>query len=178
MKFSAFSIKSQEFNKSVRGYDKDEVRTFLEQLSDEFEQLASENEKLKADISAQHEQLIQFKKIEKNLQNTLLNATESSNRTVESTKKQSALILKEAELKSAQMIENAKEKANEIRNSVLTLREERTLLIARLKAMISSQSSLLQYSLKNDDNIILRPKIEMEDKPSEINVDAIVEKLL
>ncbi len=37
MRFTPFSIKAQEFNKSVRGYDKDEVRAYLDTLSNEFE---------------------------------------------------------------------------------------------------------------------------------------------
>ena len=43
MKFSPFSIKTQEFGKGVRGYDKDEVRAYLEKLSDEFELIQSQN---------------------------------------------------------------------------------------------------------------------------------------
>ena len=37
MKFTPFSIKNQEFSRAVRGYDKEEVRAYLEKLSDEVE---------------------------------------------------------------------------------------------------------------------------------------------
>ncbi|KAB2842088.1 MAG: DivIVA domain-containing protein, partial [Melioribacteraceae bacterium] len=39
MKYTPFSIKNQEFNKSVRGFDKEEVHAFLEKLAEEFERL-------------------------------------------------------------------------------------------------------------------------------------------
>lgn len=182
MKFTPFGIKSQEFNRTVRGYDRDEVKAFLEKLSDEFERLQTENDKLKIDFERMEDQLKEFRRIEKNLQSALLSTTENSTKAVESTKKQTALILKEAELKAGQLVENAKESANKIRESVLKLREERKLLIAKIKAMINTQASLLEF---NVENIETQPKkkeipksIDLPEDQSEINVDDILEKLL
>lgn len=182
MKFTPFGIKNQEFNRTVRGYDRDEVRAFLERLSDEFERLEYDNNKLKTELERQEDQLKEFKRIEKNLQQAMLSQTESTSRAVDSAKKQTALLLKEAELKATQLIEKAKENANAIRDSVLKLREERKLLIARLKALIDSQSSLLEMNVQN---IETRPKKKdtfkeqmHQDDQSEINVDDILEKLL
>ncbi len=182
MKFTPFGIKNQEFNRTVRGFDRDEVKAFLEKLSDEFEILQNENEKLKAEIEHQEDQLKEFKRIEKSLQQAMLNQTESTSKTVESAKKQTALMIKEAELKSLQIIEKAKETANSIRDSVLRLREEKKLLIARLKAMLDTQSSFLEMNMQN---IETRPKKKEvikertdQDDQTEINVDDILEKLL
>jgi cell division initiation protein len=44
MKVSPISIKKQEFSKSLRGYDPEEVQAFLEKLADEFDDLQKENE--------------------------------------------------------------------------------------------------------------------------------------
>ncbi|MFA7421289.1 MAG: DivIVA domain-containing protein [Melioribacteraceae bacterium] len=182
MKFTPFGIRSQEFNRTVRGYDRDEVKAFLEKLSDEFERMQSENDKFKNDLERAEEQLREFKRIEKNLQTALLSATENSSKAVESTKKQTALILKEAELKASQMIENAKEAANRTRDSVLKLREEKKLLVARIKALIDTQASLLEFNVENIEtkpNKKQKTKIEEQfDDQTEINVDDILEKLL
>lgn len=181
MKYSPFSIKNQEFNKSVRGFDKEEVHAFLEKLADEFERLQYDNEKLIKQNDELNEQIQEFRKIEKNLQSTLLNAHESSSKAVESAKKQTQLILKEGELKAAQIIENAKTEADKINNSVLKLREEKKLLLARLKTMIESQTSLLDIEIQDEEEIISiepKPKPIKKKDSSEINVDDILEKLL
>ncbi|MFA7228147.1 MAG: DivIVA domain-containing protein [Melioribacteraceae bacterium] len=182
MKFTPFGIKSQEFNRTVRGFDRDEVKVFLERLADEFEKLQNENEKLKAELEKQEDQLKEFKRIEKSLQQAMLNQTESTSKTVESAKKQTALMIKEAELKSLQIVENAKEKANSLRDSLLRLREEKKLLVARIKAMIDSQSSFLEMNMQN---IETQPKKKIaskqevnSDEQAEINIDDILEKLL
>ncbi len=183
MKFTPFGIKNQEFNKSVRGYDKEEVQTFLEKLSDEFERMQQDNDKLKTEVEKMEEQLKEFKKIEKNLQNALLNATETSTKALDSAKKQTALLIKEAEIKAAQVMEKAKEKADAVRDSVLNLREEKKLLVAKLKAMIESQSNLLELTIQNievkpDKPRKIEPEEKSESENNDINVDDILERLL
>lgn len=182
MKFTPFGIKNQEFNKSVRGYDRDEVKAFLEKLADEHERLQNENDKLKGEIERNEEQLKEYKKIEKNLQTVMLSATESTTKAVDSAKKQTALMIKEAELKAAQIIEKAKESANSIRDAVLKLREEKKLLVARLKAMVDSQANLLEFNVENVESKMKRKDqndgTKKSEEQSEINVDDILEKLL
>ena len=182
MKFTPFGIKNQEFNRTVRGYDRDEVRAFLERLSDEFEHLQNDNDKLKSELEKQEEQLKEFKRIEKNLQLAMLNQTESASRAIESAKKQTALLIKEGELKAVQLIEKAKESANSIRDSVLKLREERKLLLARIKALVESQSGLLEMNVQNIDTSPKKKEIvkkeTIQEEQGEINVDEILEKLL
>ncbi len=181
MKFTPFSIKNQEFSKTVRGYDKEEVKAYLEKLSDEVERLQSENTKLTAENEKKQSQMDEYRKIEKNLQNTLLSATESSSKAFESAKKQTALMIKESELKAAQLVEEAKEKANEIRDAVLKLREEKKLLVAKLRAMVDTQSNLIEISFKErvvEENVDVDFTSAKKDIDSKINADDILEKLL
>jgi len=206
MRFTPFSIKAQEFNKAVRGYDKEEVRVYLESLSNEFENIQKENDELHSNIENSSEQIGEFQKLEKSLQATLVTAHESSNKAVESARKQNQLIIKEAEIKANQLVEKATKDAVLIRDSVLKLREEKNLLIAKLKAMIETQADLLNLDTKtvgsipvpknkkvtadstnvNDDNSIIshdnsknnidRSKLDVDD--SDIDVDDVLEKLL
>jgi cell division initiation protein len=178
MKYSPNSIKQQEFNKSLRGYDRDEVQVFLEKLSDEVESLQKENEQIKKELEAANSRLTEFRRIEKNLQDTLLKAQESSTKSLESTKKQTGLMVKEAEIKASQIMEKARESANEIRTAVITLREEKDLVVAKLKAIISSQAQLLEMKVENagDERVPAR-KIEQAQN-IDINIDDIVNKIL
>ncbi|MBK7380202.1 MAG: DivIVA domain-containing protein [Ignavibacteriales bacterium] len=86
MKFSPLSIKQQEFSKSMRGYETEEVQAFLEKLADEFDNLYKENEKLKRELDELNIKVAEYKRIEKNLQDTLLKAQDSTSRTMESSK--------------------------------------------------------------------------------------------
>lgn len=178
MKISPVSIKRQEFAKKMRGYDPEEVQAFLEKLADDIDELLNENEELNNQVESLNERLSEFKKIERNLQDTLLKAQESSTKTIESTKKQANLIIKEAELKASQIIEKARENANEIRSAVINLREEKDLIIAKLKAIINSQAHLLEMKVEDaGEEKVDTKKVEQTQK-LDIDLDDIVDKLL
>jgi cell division initiation protein len=178
MNISPLFIKRQEFTRVMRGFDADEVKDFLDKLSSQIEGMLNENEDLKQEIQALNEKVFEFQRIEKNLQDTLLKAQESSTRTMESTKKQTNLMVKEAEIKASQIIEKAKENANEIRNAVISLREERNLIAAKLKAIISSQSTLLEGKIKEAGDETAKPKKQEKSENIDFDVDDIVNKIL
>ncbi len=182
MKYTPHSIKNQEFNRSVRGYDKEEVEAFLDKLSDEFENLIEQNENLTKELDQLNKKIKDYQRIEKNLQETLLSAQESSSKAFDSVKKQTAMILKEAELKAAQIVDRANEEAEIIRNAVANLREEKKLLVSRLKSMIDVQSEVLIRNLEQQ-NVFSKPKSsevrkDVKKTNDNINVDDILEKLL
>lgn len=178
MKISSLEIRQQEFEKKMRGYDPEEVKSFLEKIADDLDELLKENESLKTELEAANEQLNEYRKIEKNLQDTLLKAQDSSTKSMEAAKKQSGLLLKEAELKASQIIDKAKENADEIRNAVVNLREEKDLIIAKLKAIVTTQSNLLELKVSNAaDEKSGGKKIE-ESKKMDIDINDILNKIL
>lgn len=178
MRVSPISIKKQEFNKKLRGYDPEEVQAFLDKLADEFESVQKENESLKKQFEEAREQLIEYRKIEKSLQDTLLKAHESSSKAVESTRKQTSLMIKEAEIKASQILEKARENANDMRNAVIRLREERNLIIARLKAIVHSQAQLLDIKIEQPEEENTSTVKAEQSNQIDIDVSGIVDKLL
>jgi len=178
MKLSPLLIKKQEFEKSMRGYNVDEVQTFLDKISSEMEELLNENEKLEKEVAALNHKVEEFQKIEKNLQDTLIKTQETSTEIVDSAKKQSALIIKEAEIKASQIVQNAEDISNEMRKAVITLREEKDLIIARLKVIVGTQSNLLEGKVKDAGEERKKAKVQNEAEKFDIDVDGIVNKLL
>jgi len=181
MKIPPINIKTQEFTKSLRGYDADEVNAFLEKIAVEVEDLMNDNETLTDKISELKISLDGYKKIEKDLQTKLLKAQDSSAKSIEAAKKQTGMILKEAELIAAGIIEKAKENANEIRDAVNTLREEKDLIISKLKAIVNTQSTLLEGKVKKIDKEQQELEKTKQQQPKDdldVDVDDIVNKLL
>ncbi len=178
MRTTPLNIKQQEFNKTLRGFDQDEVKTYLESLAGEFADLQSENAELKRQLEEAMQKLSEYKRVEKNLQDTLIRAQENSAKALETTKKQASLILKEAEIKSGQMVERARETANEIRNAIIHLREERDLIVSRLKAIVSSQANLLDMKVEKAGEEVRSNGREASPKQTKINIDDVLDKLL
>jgi cell division initiation protein len=180
MKLSPLLIKKQEFEKSMRGYNIDEVQAFLDKVASELEELINENEALEQEIEKLNTKVSEFQKIEKNLQDTLIKAKDNSTKTLESAKSQTSLLIKEAENKASQILENANKNADDIRNAVMNLREEKNLIIARLKAIVNTQANLLEGKVKEAGEEKTKPvkQNEGEKHDIDIDVDDIVDKLL
>jgi cell division initiation protein len=181
MKITPIDIKTQNFTRSLRGYDAEEVKAFLEKLAAEVEELMNENETLIEEINELKTSLDGYKKIEKDLETKLLKAQDSSTKSIETAKNQTGMILKEAELKAADIIEKAKLDANEIRDSVNNLKEERDLIISKLKAIVNTQSTLLEGKVKNIDKEqqeTEKTKQQQMKDDFDVDVDDIVNKLL
>ncbi len=180
MKLTPTDIKTQEFSKSRKGYDADEVKTFLEKIAEEVEDLMNENEALLDETEELKTSLDEYKKIEKELQTKILNVQNSSVKSIEAAKNQTGMMLKEAELKAARIIEKAKENANEIRNAVINLREEKDLIISQLKAIVNTQSTLLEGKVKKIDEAQQEPEKNKQQPKDDLDVDVddIVNRLL
>jgi len=181
MKLTPVNIKTQEFTKSLRGYDDDEVNTFLGKIASEVEILLSENESLKNEIEELNARLDDYVKLEKDLQSARVKKQNFSAESNDSAKKQTETLLKEAQLKANQIIENAKESANEIRNAVINLREEKNLIISKLKAIVNTQANLLEGKVKRIDEIQQDQEKTKQHPPKDdldVDVDDIVNKLL
>ena len=97
---------------------------------------------------------------------------------MEATKKQTNLMIKEAELKASQIIEKARESTNDIRNAVINLREEKDLILSKLKAIVSSQANLLDLKVERAGNEkTTGKKIEQSNK-MDIDINDILNKIL
>ncbi len=133
MKLTPRNIEEASFGKSAFGYDKDEVDQFMKELSDEFADCLNEKEEIKNELGKIKDELERFKKIEKNLQSTLLEAQESS---------QKAIV--EAREKANNLVMEAEAHAEQIRNSVNELEEAKKRLVSELTAIINSQEIVLE----------------------------------
>jgi len=148
MKISPDSIRKVEFSSSMRGYDKEEVKAYLERFADELDELQKENSNLRKELDQANLLLEELRKMESNFKDTLLKAQESAAKTMELSKNQSETLLKESENKAAQIVERAKKQAKEIHDAVIGLKEEKKLIIAKLKAIVNSQANLLEMKIE------------------------------
>lgn len=171
------NIKRQEFKTSLRGFDKEEVQAFLEKLADDINELIKENEALQKNLDLANSKILEYRKLEKNLQDTLSKAQESSTRSIESAKKQTNLMLQEAELKAQQILAKAKGNADKVRDAVIQLREEKGILVSKLKAIINAQAHLLEMKVESVAKEVELPKTIEKTSKVDIDVDGIADKL-
>ena len=144
MKLTALDIQRQSFETRFRGYDPDEVRTFLNVVAEEMETLRSENERLDEEVRRQSSLLAEHHQREQILKNTLVAAQRTSEELKENAKKQSQLLLKEAELAADRLIETAQNKAHDVERDILELKQQKRQMFNSILAAISNLRNLIQ----------------------------------
>ena len=128
----------------MRGLDQEEVEAFLSMIADEFEILIREKNQLNDDVLKLRTQLRDYQHVEQTLRETLVSARQSVEESKANSQKQAEMILREADLRSEQILEDAKEKLMELRNEIRLLKSQKDSFTKRLRYLLESQLELLE----------------------------------
>jgi cell division initiation protein len=144
MRLTPLDIRKQEFKKVMRGYDVVEVDTFMEMVSTEFEDLLKTQHEMRDRVTELEVQLRDYRQIEKTLQQTLLQAQETTGKTYETARLEAESILRNAEVRAAAMLEQASGKLSLINEDLVQLRARKAGIVARLRLLLMSELELLK----------------------------------
>jgi len=101
---TAMEIRNQQFGKSLRGYDQDEVKNFLMQLAQDYENLYSQNATLKESIKRLESELQKYRKIEDTMNNSLIFAQQTAEDMKTNARREADLILEDAKRRIAELL--------------------------------------------------------------------------
>ncbi|MCU0453653.1 MAG: DivIVA domain-containing protein [Bacteroidetes bacterium] len=152
MKITPLEIKRQQFKKVMRGFDPVEVETFLDMLSNELEEHVRTTKDLRDRILELETQLADYKQMEKTLQQTLMQAQEASGKSIENSRKEADLIIRDAELKAQQIIDKARMDFSKIKEEISTLKARKESVLSRLKILLSSELDLIRALGVDDED--------------------------
>jgi len=175
MKITPLEIKRQQFKKVMRGYDPVEVDTFLDMISHELEDVLSRNKELKDKMIEHETQLKDYKNMEKTLQQTLLQAQETSGKEIENSRKEASLIVQEAELKASQIVDKARMDFGRIKEEIANMKARKESILSRLKVLLTSEVDLIR-ALEIDDDPSQQDSSRGTGK-HHIEIDDILKKL-
>lgn len=166
MKFTPLAIKKQQFKKSFRGYDVEEVRVYLEMLANEYENLLQENKELKEKVAILEAEVSKYKQIERSLQLAVTQAQDVATKTIENAKRQAELLIKEAELKAREAIDNSKIELAKIEKEVQVLKLEKERILNELRNFLSSEIeklNLFTTGSKSEQREKIEEKVKLDD---------------
>lgn len=144
MKPSPEEIRRQEFSRTFRGFASHEVISFLEAIAAGVEELRNENNSLRQHVTTLESQLRDYRSVEQAFQQTILQAQETSARAVENARKESQLIIQEAELKASFVTDNARQDLANLREQITILKAKKDSMVSRLKMLLQSELDVLK----------------------------------
>lgn len=143
-------IHNKEFKRAFRGYSEEEVDEFLDRIIKDYEQLYRENIEFKETIERLNSKLEHFQHMENTLHNTLVIAQETAEEVKLNAKKETDLMLKEAEIRSQKLIDEAMLKVRRMTGECEELKKQMQVYRTRMRTLVQAQLELLQ-SEEDDD---------------------------
>ena len=123
MKVTPLDIRRKEFKRGMRGYADEEVDVFLDDVADEFERLFQENIELQDRIARQDEQIASHAQLKGALEKALVSAQLQADQMIANARKESELILKDAELKSRQIVNDSYVETQRVQQALVQLKQ-------------------------------------------------------
>ena len=176
MKLSPVEIQRQEFKKTLRGFDPHEVRSFLAVIAQAVEELRHENEELAKRSAELETQLKGYRSVEMALQQTFVQAQETSGKAMENARRESQLIIQEAEMKASLITEKARNELINLREQVTILRAKKDAIISRLKMLLHSELDVIK-ALEVEDRLHDRDQLSLGLSKEKMEIEEIVKSL-
>lgn len=183
MKITPLEIRQKQFEKKLRGYDKDEVNAFLLTLSQEWEKVMDETKELKIKLDASQKEVEKLREVESSLFKTLKTAEDTGANMIDQANKAAELHLKEAHINSEALMNDAKQKAKamiekaelETREIVEDMEDELRKMEHQYKSIENQRESLVSElkSLAGDIDDKLQ---RISKKSAEINIEPQLKK--
>jgi cell division initiation protein len=150
VKITPLEVHNHQFGVSFRGYDRDEVRSFLAMVSEEFEQAISETTRLKDQMSELRTQLSETKTREKSIQKALEAADRISREIKDTARRESEVLVKEARLKANKMLEQAQGRVQTVEDRIHELKSMRERFEHRLRGVLEEHVNTLDRARREE----------------------------
>lgn len=157
MSLTAADIKNKQFNTKMRGYDREEVDNFLNDVLSTVNELNTKIESLQDSLKSNEEQLKYFTELKDSLNKSILVAQEAADKVKNNAKKESDIMVREAQKQATDIVSEANAKANQVvedtanETQKLTtetndLKKQTRIFRQRLQVMLESQLEVVKSS--------------------------------
>jgi cell division initiation protein len=144
MRITPLDIRQQQFAvRMFRGFDRQQVDAFLDDVAEDYEQLVKENALLKEQLAVLEERTQGIEEREKMLQETLVTTQRLAEEMKENAKREANLLVREAELQGDKFLEEARAEEAKIKAELLALKRTRRQLAEGLRVTLDMYQRLL-----------------------------------
>jgi cell division initiation protein len=177
MRITPMDIEQQEFSKSFRGYNEEEVDDFLDKIVKDYEELINENVRLNEEIERMQEKLKEFGEIEETLRSALLNAQKSAEEMKGRVESEAKIIIEKAELEAKALKQQVFQREDLVKNEIDNLRRYKFNFKEKFKSMLNLYLKMIESEdFEKKGNYKIEEEISKEKAEKRVSGEK-VEKL-
>jgi len=143
MELSPSDIRNYEFNTQMRGFDKEEVESFLEQVASTIEDMKQDLLKKTVEKDSLQKQYDDLKQHEDTIKSAAIDARRNADQTVKNAKKEAEELLSDAQTKAENLIHDKAHEFKKIEAQIFNLENTKKGYLTELKKLIASHLTLI-----------------------------------
>lgn len=145
-------IQKQTFSRTIKGYNSDEVRAYLHLVAEEIERLVRENDRLLREVTMLRDDLEDHSNRERILKDTLLSAQKVAEDLITNARKESELIVKDAELLADRLVGQAMQRVGDLERAIGDLKLERRTARNKLQSTLDMIQQMVVLDAEEEAN--------------------------
>lgn len=153
-KLTGIDIQLKDFSKSIRGYDVDEVRRFLDEVSKQIQFLEFENKTLKDKLREKELMMMEYKEREGMLKDTMVTAQRATESIKRDASKESMQMITQAKMRADSILRDARQSMKNTIDDINRLKKMKMELVSSVRAMMETQLRMLSKYENEKDELI------------------------
>jgi cell division initiation protein len=151
------------FKVSFRGYDRQDVDRFLEQIAQTVDELNREAAALREKLGSTEGQLVDSRKAETALTRTLVSTQTMAEELKDAARRDAELIVKEAESMAADLLKQSRHELAKMQVEISDLRKQRAMAIEKLRGTLRAFDRVVTMEAQDGDSALtVEPMVDDE----------------
>ncbi|APB30841.1 DivIVA domain-containing protein [Vagococcus teuberi] len=164
MGIKPIDITNKSFNTKFKGYDRDEVDDFLDQIALEVEKLTQENRSLEKEVKQANDKLSYFNELKDSLNQSIIVAQDTADKLKENAIRESDLAIQQSQAQSEDILAHANKMSDELitgatnkANQILSEASERARQLAVETDDLKKKTRIFHRNL----NVLLESQLQI-----------------
>ena len=166
MTVSPNDIRNYEFPVQMRGYAREEVDAFLDQVAASLEAARQENLKLSMELDSIRTQLSALREFEDSIKNAAIDARRNADLTLNRAKQEAQQMLAQAKAKADHMVSSQKHELADIDARIAKAEETKQGYLRKMRALIESHLEIIE-DLASKLPVPERPELPKAKRPED-----------
>ena len=150
LSLTPLEMRQARFGTAMRGFDKNEVMSFIEEAAEAFDAALRENERLRQEIARLEGSITQYRDMEGSLKSTLMSAQKVADDMRENAVQEAQRLVREAEGKADLLLQKAQARTEDIEREIDGLRIKRREAESTVEATIAALNNTLDFIREQD----------------------------
>ena len=144
VKIPPSELVQKEFSVVLRGFDREAVKRYLEEVSIEYERLLEKYRKLGEDARKLEGQVKEYRNMEQTIKNALISSQRFGEKLIDDARKSAEAIINEAKREAEKIKKHAQDSVAKTRESSREIEQRREEMIKKFRRIIQEEFEFLE----------------------------------